>query len=205
MWYISTQIIMYVLFYVAYRLLHKKINRVGAVLFLNILFIAISIRMGKNEWTYETSLCFSLGVVLGEYRQVIQKMLNAVGERFFLLCIGLLSIVSMYYVLSHHVLSVVLVTVPLCMLLWTGLIYYIHFNSRLFHFLGEISYEIYIVQYTIITATRRLVNVEFLALIVSIMVSILIAWWIHKESNWLLNKWSQICSKYVGKRENGDI
>jgi len=151
-WYLQTIIIIYILFWIVYSCKVNDSTKVILMVAINTAFWIICFLLKITVTWYATSICFSLGIVWGYFKEKIDLQMNNKKTYFMVFGMCLAAVPCAYIVvkrISNEVLSEAL-QVSLTALIFTVLVVMI---SRIFRYdnivtknLGEISLEIYTMQ-----------------------------------------------------------
>lgn len=166
LWYIFVQVLMYIFFYSLFKLFDGKKTRLIVLSMLCISYILIARRLGIGEWRYNTVICFVVGSVVATYIDSIECILREhyIGITSMLAFIFLSTWVCVlnnrYNFLMSNISSIAFV------LLMMSLSYKVTLNSMIFKFLGELSYEIYILQLPIILIINSILEDYNIAIVV---------------------------------------
>ena len=177
-WYVWELLVLYVLFYVTYRLFDK--NKLCILTFLCIVIILIAYYIGLDNPWYGSTLCFSLGIAYYKYKS---KSQNLTSIKRLLIVIGLfiilgISILSFFVyedtfignVLSRNLASFIFCSIVLLMLEKFNM------NNSFSNGLAKISYEIYLVHPLIILIVRLLnINSAYIFTVTVIIITIAVS------------------------------
>ncbi len=181
-WYVVAQILMYVFFYVAFKSSQKDKVRIAVLLSLAIgyiLFFKYALRWGT--WWYNSCVCFVLGVIFSEYESAIVNRLKkkvwiigafVLGGTTYLLTVTKLAGNQTLIKVATDQLSCAffcIILVLICM----------HYNvkNKVTIFLGEVSYEIYLLHgfYILLFKDILIVNNDILYVTLVFLCSIVSA------------------------------
>lgn len=76
LWYLKIQLLCYVIFYLCYRFLPGKGERMAAVFGVVILWMLLAMALGFGESWYNTCLFFPIGLLLAEYEEPVLRLLR---------------------------------------------------------------------------------------------------------------------------------
>lgn len=156
-WYVFASIYCYILFWLAfYKLNKKKENKIGIIIVTIGLIIYVyvtSVVFQWNDWWYKTIECFLIGILWGIYFEDIQKFIRE-KYSFILVVLLVFSVISylfpsiwrrVFSVQGEYIWFINDLLMGLSFTLLTAiLLYKIDICNRVTLFLGNISYEIYL-------------------------------------------------------------
>ena len=186
MWYIATQIVMYVCFYAPYRLIINRRFRFAVMLFLIILFDAGNILLHQPDYKWVTCSCFAVGVLLGESKDFIRCHFEKFNRAFSVSAAAMAFLLISLILTWRHRRWDVFILIPLAEGAMVILTSRLKFHSKILHWLGTISFEIYITQLTMVEIAIWLWNTSLKALLLAILGSVLFATLVFKVSRALV-------------------
>lgn len=186
MWYIATQIAMYVCFYVSYRLINNRRFRFTVMLSLIILFDAGNILLHQPDYKWVTCSCFAVGVLLGENKDFIQCHLEKFNRPFSVSAAAVAFLLISLILTWRHRRWDVFIFIPFAECAMVILTSQLRFHSKILHWLGTISFEIYITQLTMVEIAILLWDTSWKALLLAILGSVLFAALVFKVSRALV-------------------
>lgn len=149
-WYLQTQLLLYILFYVVFRFIAKR-KLLNISLFVLLYIIACYCFQLSSTW-YESVVCFVLGVFVSQYKCKFVNILNKKRMIFLsCVCVFILFIITLYFgnkaVFGYPIRIIVkMISAVSFTLLVVMIISTIKINNVITTFLGKISLEIYILQ-----------------------------------------------------------
>ena len=163
-WYLQTQLLLYILFYIAFGFVTKR-KLLSISLFVLVYVIACYCFKLSSTW-YESVICFVLGVVVSQYKCKFVNFLNK--KRTILLssiCVFILFIVTLYFgnkaILSYPIRVIVkMISSVSFTLLVVMFIAIIKVDNAITTFLGKISLEIYILQGLILNIYKNVIIIS---------------------------------------------
>lgn len=202
-WYVGAILLLYVVFYICKKVLPK----IDLTLKITLLMIIASF-VFKNYWM--TFFAFPLGIFIGEREQSILKL--GKGKRFtffiisFVLCalaIGLKfygnSIDNeMYMNVSDMLTSVLFASAVFFMLT------FVKIGNRILKFLGNISYEIYLLHGLALRVAYKYVGLKYSVLfyIVALAVTVLLSYLTNRVSSVIIKP---LLKQMKSKEKNNEI
>lgn len=192
MWYVFTQIIMYCCFYLPFRFVQNPKLRIVTMFVLIACFDAINIFTGQPDYKWVTCLCFPFGVLIRLYQEQIRKNLvifQSRGVEIVATCIFIGISLALGW---RHARWEVFFLIPLAECALAIICSKYLLQSRIFYWLGKISFEIYITQYTVIVIGIAYLGIRWYVLLLSVMASVIFAVCVRKASNIVITIWEQI-------------
>lgn len=188
LWYIFVQILMYLFFYLSFKIFKNRKFQVFSVIFLTIIYILIAKYLGQGAWRYNTALCFSIGVVIASYKDIAVSLL----KKYYWIILSFLTFIfiitwRLVYVNFYSYYNTFISAIVFSILI-TVFTYKFKIDSKIFNCLGNISYEIYIIQLPIINIVVESIGLNILSLVVIIIVTILISFITNSLSQFINNK-----------------
>lgn len=160
-WYVLAIIFFYLVFYLSARLFKNHYNyMIIAVLAGSVLYCIICNKMGFGTWWYNTCICFLLGMIWAIYEKQISAWLDKRWLISFLISLGgavlfyqlarKYSHIGLQYHLTTHYLS----SIFFC---FTVIIAgkKLQFENKLLKYLGDISYETYLLHGLVLIFQRN--------------------------------------------------
>lgn len=208
-WYVFASIYCYILFWLAfYKLNKKKDNRIGIIIVTIGLIIYVyvtAVVFQWNDWWYKTIECFLLGILWGIYFEDIQKFIREKYSFILVMLLGFSSISYLFPSIWRRIFPVqgeyVWFINDLLMgfsftLLTAVLVYKIDICNRVTLFLGNISYEIYLLHGLVMTVLDSLgkqfwnlhIEQEIYGVLV-FTITIITATFFHEVNKSILNRW----------------
>lgn len=120
------------------------------MLVLTFCYIFISILFNVDIWRYNTVLCFPLGVLCFLYEREIRTILS--NYYYIILFVSGILVSMLYYLVIrnyYYDLLTFICSLLICIFIYC-FCYKVSIQSRFLYFVGDISYEFYILQLPII-------------------------------------------------------
>lgn len=183
LWFVACIIFMYISFYISFGKLKSK-GFIG-IISLTIIYVIICILLGKGNWWYNCVYSFPLGMLFAKYNK---EILDFYKRNYFLkLIISLtLFLTVMYlYIKGYVILQYV---IPLLFVLFVTLVLIkVKLKSRIFLFLNNISFEMYLTHLVILqVAFCEPISRDSIYLVLLFPIMILVAILIQRICNLLL-------------------
>lgn len=194
-WFVDVIILMYIFFYISFRVLGNKTIAILANTVFIILYIVLAIKLGYGFWWYNSSLPFILGLIWAKSKKHIDRVLSNYYFVIFVVVTGMLFLSHKYeFILEriHHVddYSYTLAS-NLDNIIFTFffilIVRKIDFSNKYLLFLGKISFELYMIHGLVMSifgnyfVTSRLNDVIFTISV--LIISIFLAWLINTMIN----------------------
>ena len=190
-WFVDIIILMYIFFYISFRMFSDKTIAILVNTVLIIFYIVLAIKLGYGFWWYNSSIPFVLGLVWAKNKENIDRLLK---KYYFIPLVSvtvLLFISHQYsfilqkfhlvdnysYALAANIDNVIFT------LFFILIVRKIDFSNKYLLFLGKISFELYMIHGLVMSifgkhfVTSRLNDVIFTILV--LIVSISLAWLIN--------------------------
>lgn len=190
-WFVDIIILMYIFFYISFRMFSDKTIAILVNTVLIIFYIVLAIKLGYGFWWYNSSLPFVLGLVWAKNKENIDRLLK---KYYFIPLVSvtvLLFVSHQYsfilqkfhlvdnysYALAANIDNVIF-TFYLILIVRK-----IDFSNKYLLFLGKISFELYMIHGLVMSifgkyfVTSRINDVIFTILV--LIVSIFLAWLIN--------------------------
>ncbi len=186
MWYVMTQIVMYICFYLAYRFFKKPHLRFALMCVFVVLFDVIYIWRKEPAYKWVTCSCFPVGVLIGELKHRLQSFLSKHNKVWLIIfCCAVFG--SIAWILSwRNARMEVFVQVPIASCAMAVLTSLLLFRSKIMHWLGTISYEIYITHLAMIEIAIGFWGLSWKTLLFAIAASVVFAWLVSKTCKVLI-------------------
>ena len=194
-WFVDVIILMYIFFYISFRVLGNKTIAILANAVFIILYIVLAIKLGYGFWWYNSSLPFILGLIWAKSKKHIDRVLSNYYFIIFVVVTGMLFLSHKYELILeriHHVddYSYALAS-NLDNIIFTFffilIVRKIDFSNKYLLFLGKISFELYMIHGLVMSifgnyfVTSRLNDVIFTISV--LIISIFLAWLINTMIN----------------------
>lgn len=188
-WYLKVQLALYIVFYLLAKHI-KKSNTVIIITFLIcFIYMAIGLCIGIQNYWYESSYMFPLGMCFAKYKGKIFSFLNA---KYFITIILSIVLLFLFYVPYYFyggafceiiaILGMVQFTLCVCVKT-TG-------SFKFTAWLGSISLELYLVHSAILHSVVGWLDYKenIFTFVLFIVVSIIVSWIVNKISNFKMRR-----------------
>ncbi|MDU5109604.1 MAG: acyltransferase [Clostridium sp.] len=142
LWFVAVMIFMYFSFYIAFKFFKGKTGIVFIII-STIVYIILCKKFNRGSWWYNTSICFTIGIIFAIYKDRIYEMYQ---KRYTIKLIILLAFFGICMFLLHkkywdiqYITPIVFITLITLLLLKFKL------NSKVITFINNISFEMYLV------------------------------------------------------------
>lgn len=181
-WYIIVQLFFYIVFYISYKFIALEPRRILTIFICWMLFYVTTryILNWERHW-YFTSHMFLLGFLYYKGETFIQRF-NAHIWIFILFLVAIISCMNFR-------LSDILFNTAFSLLFICG-ITILNIKSRILNSLGEISYELYIVQALPLFALKDTCLTSFSIAMICLVIDIILAYTLHLIIMKFYKKWS---------------
>lgn len=144
LWFVAIIIFMYLSFYVCYKLNKEK----GLLLMFlaTVIYIVLCKLFGKGMWWYNTSFCFSIGILFAKYEHYIYEFYKN-NYWIKLILISCLFLVTMF-INRGKILQFIIPVIFI--ILVTMILIKIKLKSNIISFINGISFEMYLVHLVIL-------------------------------------------------------
>lgn len=188
LWYVFVQILMYIFFYISFKLLKNKNSKILCIIISTLVYIFIAKYLGQGAWRYNTCLCFSVGVIIATYKEQLKSIL----EKY---CIGIIGILFTIFIASWYLVIkgiysyyITFICAIIFALLLVAITYKIDFQSKIYGYIGKISYEFYIIQLPVINMIIDLIGNNVLGIYLILLGTIVISIITNKIANYINSK-----------------
>lgn len=190
-WFVDVIILMYIFFYISFKLFRNKTISITINILLIIVYIVFAVKLGYDFWIYNSSLPFILGLIWAKNKKYIDGILNNYYFIILVIILGVLFLSHKYEVILERIhrvdnysyafaanLDNIIFT-----LFFILIVRKIDFSNKYLLFLGKISFELYMIHGLVMSifgkyfVTSRLNDVIFTILV--LIVSISLAWLIN--------------------------
>ena len=185
MWYITTQIVMYCCFFFSFRWIKRDTVRLLMMLLLISGYILVSICLRQQYYNYVTCPSFAIGVILGRNREALRAWLKRI-KRFWAAAAAIILYLVALIITSHNESWMLFILVPAAECAVSVLASLFQFKSAVLHYLGTLSYEIYIAQLTFIDLAIYYFDDTLPSLLFAIATTIVLAVMVSKASGAVL-------------------
>lgn len=190
-WYFKVQLLLYVIFFVAFGIIMKKANPKKKAIVATIcilIYMAVAYYAGLEEYWYLTVIFFSIGLALGIYSEQVFSVLKKYGMLLLLLAL------LMFIVIQAGVFFIGFkgfyypIQILLCILLniiCISAIVRFRVGSIVLKFMANISLELYLIHGVMLSSDAFPVwnFVEGFDIFVYLFIAIILSWIIHVISN----------------------
>lgn len=193
-WFVTAIIIFYIAFYVIYTLIDllKLDRKKYGILFMaifTVIYIIVAVKIGLGANWYASIAAFVFGIIFANYKDIITATLKCNycfytvvfillflctwGGRLYLAAKGIDNVIM--HIIMRNIVSLLFVMSMICITLRVKI------GNRIAEFLGEISYELYLVHFILLTPAARIIGSDsYLYSLVIIVMSIVLAGMIHR-------------------------
>jgi peptidoglycan/LPS O-acetylase OafA/YrhL len=182
-WYVFEIIGLYILFFILFRWLPiKKALIILTVLIGVFIMVAFYLKI-ENPW-YGSTLTFPLGILYAVNQQKIQSILERRLPFYIIALVMLLgvSIVTFYLLGDNNLLGNAIArnaaAIFFTLLLLIALLKY-QIGNKVSRFLGEVSYEIFLIHPYVISIMKHYLEDAFLFSVLCFVITIILAYLIH--------------------------
>ena len=185
-WYMMLVFFQYLAFFIVFKYIKvSNFYRLIIMLITSILYIEI-IGIFKDSYWIDTVLCFNYGLFFSYYKDKIDKIIlknNIITISLFILSLLLFIPLKLHYgVYFHNVTSIVFVSIIVLVLTK------FKSNSKILSYLGENVFWVYILQRIPFMLFKGIINNNYLYLLVSIIVTLLLTIVMNKVTNYIYKK-----------------
>ena len=190
-WFVDIIILMYILFYISFRVFSNKTIAILVNTVLIIFYIVLAIKLEYGFWWYNSSLPFVLGLLWAKNKENIDRLLKKyyfiplvsvtvllfVSHQYSFILQKLHLVGNYSYALAANIDNVIFT------IFFILIVRKIAFSNKYLLFLGKISFELYMIHGLVMSifgkyfVTSRLNDVIFTILV--LIVSISLAWLIN--------------------------
>ena len=175
-WYIFTILVLYTITYITFKLVkNNDFTRLCVITVLTIIYIGV-IRIYKESYWYNTSLCYCFGMWYGLYKNIIEKKLCNNKNYYITLFTLLIGFILSYLFKSREYIyctSLVFTFLGIIVLLSMKLT----INSKVLEFFGKNVFYIYVYQRIPMVVLKKLnlfSNNKYIFIICSLGITVLI-------------------------------
>lgn len=190
-WFVDIIILMYIFFYISFRLCSNKTIAILVNTIFIIFYIVLVIRLEYGFWWYNSSLPFVLGLLWAKNKNSIDEILN---KYYFIVLVCIISLLfishqysfvlkKLHLVDSYSYAFLANIDNVIFTLFFILIARKIDFSNKYLLFLGKISFELYMIHGLVMSifgkyfVTSRLNDVIFTTLV--LIVSVFLAWLIN--------------------------
>lgn len=177
LWYIIATLLLFTMFYISFKYLSK--NSAMILMFMYaILYIIACEYLKLGVWWYNTAFCFPIGVFFSYNKQ---RLITIIKEKYsMVLLVALLGSVITFTSFVHNfrfnLIWNLTFTIFFILLIIIAMLK-IELKSKIFTFIGGISYELYLVHMALLLVYFRIINLResysfYLFLVISIILSL---------------------------------
>lgn len=188
-WYIKIQILMYLLFFIVYIWrISDRVKQVFLLIFSIILIIALS---GLESYWYNTVLCFGLGVIIANNRNVLFGLIKKYKKIY-------LFITMILFAITFHLSVEIIASLAFCLFI-IALDNCFHPRNQVIIWLGNMSFELYLIHLIFV---RKLLIDGIVNVDQNICVAIIIAGTIC--ISYMVKKWKKIIDQKIKCNRHSD-
>lgn len=188
LWYIFVQILMYIFFYIAFTILRNKNSKILCIILSTLAYMFVAKHLGQGEWRYNTCLCFSVGVIIATYKDKLKDIF----EKYSIGIIGILLTVFLvsWYLIIKGIYSycITFICAVIFALLLVAITYKVNFKSKIYNYIGKISYEFYIIQLPVIEMIINVIGNNVLGIYLILLSTVVISIITNKIANYINSK-----------------
>lgn len=175
LWYVFVQVLMYIVFYISFRFFKNKAIRIVAICILSCIYICLAVYTGQGEWRYNTVLCFSVGIIIATYKEQIKNILIRYG--FIIRSILLIAFILSWYLVIKGIYRYYVTFICAILFVLLAVSFSARFNShtKIYGYIGKISYEIYILQLPVVNMVVDLLDGNMWGIFAIILITIILA------------------------------
>lgn len=179
-WFIESIIIFYLIFYFSFIIFKDKKKAICTIFFGQFMYMSILYLLGWNEHCWLGCLCFSLGVVVGNFKEKVYNFIIKHNSYYGIIIVGIVAILAIRY---NKILFGQSAVFFVCF--WVFLYTKVHFQNRVLHSLGKISLEIYLYHGLVLKVAKAVflkvgITNIYMYTLASFMVLIPFAWIMNK-------------------------
>lgn len=200
-WYIFTILILYIGFYLCFRLFGEREDKFAlftSLVVFTVVFIKVIeyFKTTSNHWWYDTAFCFTVGVFFAYYKDAIFKAVTKSNVRYFSLLVLLigafiyLNQTGFYYTaLYFNFYALIFISIMILILMK------VRIGNKALSFLGSHVFEIYIFQripmillskYTPLTSDPKYYYFFFLAVVLGTFLITIVMHFIYGKVDGLI-------------------
>ena len=188
LWYIFVQILLYIIFYTSFKIFKEQKYQISYVFIFIIIYMLYARYFNQGPWRYNTVMCFFMGIIIAIYKVKIIKFISNNYKQVFVL-IGILFLLSWYLVINsvYSYYATFISAIVFCLFI-TIFTYRFKLESKIFRFLGNISYEIYIVQLPIVNMVIKIIGINIISLLIVLFITVFVSTIANKLAKSILKK-----------------
>ena len=202
-WYLQVQLLLYIIWFIAFKSHGADSQKLIHLTIIELLYCGAMIGLGYSTTWYESVMAFPIGIVWAEHRFDIDDRFQSFGQWIkveMILFILFVTAFGVSHIIPFEFARIVakMISAVLFVALLTLTIYKISLNCKIARFLGNISLEIYTMQFVFLTLFHGLwINIEIPYLyIVCVVLATCFAAALFKT---IVNKIYKVCRKLTGK------
>ena len=187
-WFIFSLLGLYVITYIVFRFMEKKINLKSLILvtIFTIMFI-VTLSIKKDSWWYDILLSYPFGMFIFYFKDKIFKILKS---RWILSLIISLVIFSILYIFKKYIIVYELVACAFALIIIV-VNSKIKISNKILLFIGNLSFEVYILQRIPDTILRKYIPGHAIIMcIVCFSITLLISFGFNKVTKFIFKKLS---------------
>lgn len=189
-WYVFCAILFYFIFYYVFKYIKSEIK---GILWIFIITCSLSVMLAfvidyPPHW-WKSLFFFPMGAFVKNAEKILigKKVLSV----FYIMLAIILTIALLIILNNYEVKHTIYIAVRLCPLIYILALMIINISFNLLKWLGNISYEIYLVQGIVFYSLQRFIHEDLYFIILS-LISIIVLAFIMK---YILNKWDILIYK----------
>lgn len=140
-WYIFAILILYSITYFSFKKLSGIRAPICCVIF-SFVYIIVMHSLKDGSWWYDTVLCYSAGIVFSCFKEELLRFFN---EKYGFSCLICFILTASLFVLRSNLIAHELLSILFCVDIILACAY-VNIENKIFCFLGEHTFEIYILQ-----------------------------------------------------------
>lgn len=183
LWYVFVQILMYIVFYISFGFFKNKDIRLAVIGILSFIYICLAVYTRQGEWRYNTVLCFLVGVIIATYKEQIKNTLARYG--FIIRSILLMAFILSWYLVIKGIYGYYVTFICAIFFVLLAVSFSARFNShtKMYGYIGKISYEMYILQLPVVNMVVDLLGGNMWGIFAIILITVILAVITSKISN----------------------
>lgn len=170
-WYFKIQILFYIVLYVSMQI-HKKRACFFVFIFSLCYGLIAKYAIGLSDYWWKTSLCFSAGCFIAQYRETVENFLRGFIKKFALGMMGCISYILI--LLDNHYVFALQIVAYLILAICITMFWDWHVKDNIIlEIPGKCSLDVYLFHIGIVEAVFVLtcnINVKIIILVVSVII-----------------------------------
>ncbi len=160
---------------IAYHFWDSDKKRLIAIALGNVLYVVICRAIGMSEYWYDDVLTFFVGVAMAMYKDRIieffKSRLRSIVSLVSLLIVTYMTFAYMLMSSSHFDIAVTIYSFAACLILII-IMMKVNVKSKIFYFIGQYSYEIYILHQVFMVALNKVFRRNSVVMILAFALSL---------------------------------